>query len=76
MQQTCGSGTSSDWRDAARREARAYLAWCAAGRRDRHHLYAVFLDALRREELAARQVEHDASALGAVHPLSMDVPNG
>ena len=63
-------GHLEDWRDAAKREARAYLAWCAAGRRDRDHLYAVFLDALRREELAARRMEHDASALGGAHPVS------
>ena len=69
-------GHLDDWRDAAKREGRAYVAWCAAGRGDRHHLYAAFLDALRREEVAARQVEDDASALGAAHPLSLDVPGG
>ena len=40
-------GHLDDWRDAAKREGRAYVAWCAAGRGDRHHLYAAFLDALQ-----------------------------
>ena len=68
MQPACGSGTSTLGEMPQGVEARAYLAWCAAGRRDRHQRYAMFLDALRREEVAARQVEHDASALGAVDP--------
>ena len=58
------------WRDAAQRVARTYYAWCAAGRRDRHDLYLSFLDALRREEQAARQVELDALGLGAADPAS------
>ena len=58
------------WPDVAGREARAYLAWCAAGRRDRDQRYAMFLEAPRREEVAARQVEHDVSALGAPDPAT------
>ena len=50
------------WRDAAREVQSTYRAWCAAGRRDSHRLYLVFLDALRYEELAAREVERDADA--------------
>jgi len=59
-----------EWRDAARRVARTYNAWCAASRRDRHVRYVSFLDALRREERAARQLERDGSALGAADPVS------
>lgn len=33
-------------------------------RRDRHHLYLSFLDALGCEEQAARQLELDAGVLG------------
>lgn len=58
------------WRDAAKREARAYIAWCAASRRDRHNHHLSFLDALRREERAAHQVERDALALAAADPVS------
>jgi hypothetical protein len=58
------------WRDAAKRVARTYNAWCAASRRDRQELYVSFLDALRREERAARQLERDASVLGAADPGS------
>jgi hypothetical protein len=45
------------WREASRRVLRTYNAWCAASRRDRHHRYVSFLDALRREERAAEQLE-------------------
>jgi hypothetical protein len=45
------------WREASRRVLRTYNAWCAASRRDRHHRYVSFLDALRREERAAKQLE-------------------
>jgi len=55
-----------EWQDAARRVARTYKAWCAASRRDRRDRYFSFLDALAREERAARQLERDASALRAV----------
>ncbi len=51
-----------EWRDASRRVMRSYKAWCAAPRSERHRLHVAFLDALRREEQAARQVERDASA--------------
>lgn len=61
-------GQIEDWRDAAKREARAYKAWCAGRPHDRHCLYALFLDALRCEEIAARRIEHDASVLGAADP--------
>ena len=46
-----------EWRDAGDRVLRAYRAWCAATRSDRHQLYVCFLDALRREERAAWQVQ-------------------
>ena len=46
-----------EWRDSAKRVVRAYQAWCAAPRSDRHERYCTFLAALRREEQAARQVE-------------------
>jgi hypothetical protein len=49
-----------EWRDAAKRVVRAYKAWCASTRSDRHRLYLAFLEALRREEQAARRVERDA----------------
>ena len=58
------------WRDAAKGVRSAYRAWCTAGRRDSHRMYLVFLDALRYEELAARQVERDATTLGAADPAS------
>jgi hypothetical protein len=54
-----------EWRRAAQRVARAYKEWCAADRREGHHLYASFLDALECEERAARQLERDPAALGA-----------
>ena len=50
-----------EWRDAGDHVLRAYRAWCAATRSDRHELYVYFLEALRREERAAWQVEHAAS---------------
>ena len=50
-----------EWRDASKRVVRAYKAWCASTRSDRHRLYLAFLDALRREEQAARRLERDAS---------------
>jgi hypothetical protein len=53
------------WRDAARRVASTYKAWCAASWRERRSRYVSFLDALGHEERAARQVERNASALGA-----------
>ena len=46
-----------EWRDAGDRALRAYRAWCAATRSDRHQLHVSFLAALRREEQAACQVE-------------------
>ena len=54
-----------EWRDSAKRVVRAYQAWCAAPRSDRHERYCTFLAALRREEQAARQVERNASAFRA-----------
>ena len=51
-----------EWREACKRVMRTYKAWHAADRRDRHALYASFLDALRAEERAAQRVEHDARA--------------
>lgn len=54
-----------EWRAAAKRAGRAYKAWCAASRRDRHRRYISFVDALRCEERAARQLERDMSALSA-----------
>ena len=53
-----------EWRDASRRVARTYKAWCAADRRERRGRYLTFLDALVCEERAARQVELDTSRLG------------
>ena len=50
-----------EWRDASKLVLRAYKAWCASTRRDRHRLYLAFLEALRREEQAARRVERDAT---------------
>lgn len=49
-----------EWRDASKRAVDAYKAWCASSRGDRHRLHIAFLDALRREEQAARRVERDA----------------
>ncbi len=49
-----------EWRDASRRVTRTYKAWCAGAPDERHHLHVAFLDALRREERAARLVERDA----------------
>ena len=46
-----------EWRDAGDRVLRAYRAWCAATRSDRHELNVDFLHALRREERAASQVD-------------------
>lgn len=46
-----------EWRDAGARVLRAYRAWCAATRSDRHERYVDLLDSLRREERAAWQVE-------------------
>ena len=57
-----------EWRDASKRVLRRYNAWCAVSRRDRHELYVAFLDALRREEQAAKRVERDASAPGSADP--------
>ena len=54
-----------EWRCAAQLVARTYKEWCAADRRDRHHLYLSLLDALECEERAARQLELDAGVLGA-----------
>jgi hypothetical protein len=48
-----------EWRDASKRVLRAYKAWCAGSRSDRHRLHVAFLEALRREEQAARRVESD-----------------
>ena len=56
-----GKLTSPEWRVAAREQARAYKAWCSASLRDRRRCYVSFVDALVREELAARRVEHGAS---------------
>jgi hypothetical protein len=50
-----------EWRDASKRVVRAYKAWCAANRGDRHRLHVAFLEALRLEEQAARRVERDVS---------------
>jgi predicted TIM-barrel fold metal-dependent hydrolase len=55
------------WRDASKRVMRTYNAWCAASRRDRHHRYVAFLDALRREEKAAEQLERASSAPDGKH---------
>ena len=71
-EQSAGSGSAAGvrvehiqaWRDAAKEVRSTYAAWCTAGRRDSHRLYVVFLDALRYEELTARQVECDANAVG------------
>ena len=46
-----------EWRDAGDRVLRAYRAWCAATRSERHELHLSFLAALRREEQAACQAE-------------------
>lgn len=53
------------WRDAANQVVSAYKAWCAGNWRDQQVLYISFVDALGREERAAKRVERDASALGA-----------
>ena len=58
------------WRDAAKEVRSTYRDWCTAGRRDSHRLYLLFLDALKYEELAAREVERDATALAAADPAS------
>jgi hypothetical protein len=50
-----------DWREASKRVGRAYNAWNASTRSDRHRLYLAFLESLRHEEQAARRVERDAS---------------
>jgi hypothetical protein len=42
-----------------------YEERCAANWRDRHQLYLSFLDALGREEQAARPLKLDAAMLGA-----------
>lgn len=49
-----------EWRETSKRAVGAYHAWCASNRGDRHRLHVAFLEALRREEQAARSVEHDA----------------
>jgi hypothetical protein len=49
-----------DWREASNRVLLTYKAWCAAGRQDRREEYLCFLNALGREEQAARQVERDS----------------
>jgi hypothetical protein len=49
-----------EWRDASKRALRAYKAWCAGSRSDRHRLHVAFLEALRREEQAARRVQRYA----------------
>jgi hypothetical protein len=54
-----------EWRGAAKRVVRAYKAWCASTRSDRHRLYLAFLEALRREEQAARRVERDAGRMSS-----------
>ena len=60
-----------EWRDDAKRVGRAYTAWCAADRRDRHRLYVSFLEALTREEQAAHQLERVISTPGtADHPVA------
>jgi hypothetical protein len=51
-----------EWRDASKRVLRAYQAWCAGSWSDRHRLHVAFLEALRREEQAARRVERDTAA--------------
>jgi hypothetical protein len=50
-----------EWREASKRAAGAYEAWCAGNRDDRHRLHVAFLEALRREEQAASRVERDGS---------------
>jgi hypothetical protein len=50
-----------EWRDASKRVLRAYKAWCAGSRRDRHRLHVAFLESLRREEQAARRVQADVA---------------
>jgi hypothetical protein len=50
-----------EWRDASKRVLRTYKAWCAGSRSDRHRLHVAFLEALRREEQAARRVASDAA---------------
>ena len=52
-----------DWRHPTQQVGRTYEKWCAANWRDRHHPYLSFLNALRREERAAQQVELDAGVL-------------
>jgi hypothetical protein len=58
------------WRDASKRVVHSYRAWCAAPREERHHMHVAFLDALRREEQAARQVERDATRSGRPDQLT------
>lgn len=58
-----------DWRDDAKRVGRAYAAWCAADRRDRHRHYVSFLEALTREERAAHQLERVISRLDTADPV-------
>jgi hypothetical protein len=50
----------NDWRESSKRVKRSYKAWRAAGRQDRREEYLCFLNALGREEQAARQVERDS----------------
>lgn len=56
-----------EWRVAAKELASAYKAWCAASCRDRRRYYLSFVDALVREETAARRVQRGASALDTAH---------
>jgi hypothetical protein len=56
-----------EWREASKRVLRTYNAWCAATRRDRHLRYVSFLDALRREERAAEQLERASSTPDGKH---------
>jgi hypothetical protein len=56
------------WRNAAKRVARAWMAWLAVDRPDRRRAYTVYLEALADEEHAAAQLERDMFALGRLGP--------
>jgi hypothetical protein len=51
------------WRAAARRVDRAWEVWLASDQAERDWAHEVYLEALAREEDAARRLEQDARAL-------------
>jgi hypothetical protein len=51
------------WRAAARRVDRAWDIWLSSDQAERDWAHEVYLEALAREEEAARRLEQDARAL-------------